>query len=146
MDPQELLDALLKDKSPKEIEALELTAAMTKLTGVLHTLLCPHDHEKDCDFYVPEIAVCDSESRKEWLQRTERLCEKAGVTTASQVHDAIAAVLLVARNITTVPNLILLSLLLPALTERQVVALTSQPAQPSASLSGPSNSAESAEQ
>jgi hypothetical protein len=79
MNDTELLAELLADRTEEEISAAVRRVQVRKLSELLHTLLCPLDHEKDCDFYFPEVSIKKSQSRMEWFWRTDRLLKNAEI-------------------------------------------------------------------
>jgi hypothetical protein len=141
MTDRDLLAVLLADKSPAEIEQLEMDVAISRLAGLLHTLLCPLNHETDCDFYVEENTTMRSEARREWFWRVQRLLQKATISP-----DELKVLVTRVPSIVTIvkePCLLrFLNVLMPSLlslTAGQAV----QPAASSSSQCGLSKTAES---
>jgi hypothetical protein len=77
MSDSELLEILKREKTPGELEALQRKILLERLADLLHTLLCPCDHEKDCDYYIPEVSTKPSTAREHWIKQTDALLKKA---------------------------------------------------------------------
>jgi|WetSurMetagenome_2_1015567.scaffolds.fasta_scaffold581192_2 hypothetical protein len=142
MSDKELLALLMAEKSPAEIEALQKQLLIERLSGLLHTLLCPLNHTNgECDYYVPEISVEGSTSRKEWAWRTARICERADLQKA----DIELIILRLPSMITFLARepayLRFLIVIMPHLLDRAIADQVSQPEQPSSCQAGPSETA-----
>jgi hypothetical protein len=82
VNDKELLEELLKERTPEEIARVMRKISVRRLSELLHTLLCSLDHEKDCDFYLAEVSTTEPQSRMEWFWRTDRLLKNANIADA----------------------------------------------------------------
>ena len=139
MNDAEMLAALLAEKTPEELEELKRKAAVKKLSALLHTLLCPNDHEKGCDFYVEETTTLRSTARPEWEARTGRMLEKAGTGGIEDLEEILQHLpLFVGTKGTKRAFLSFLKLLLPSLITRAIEGQASPPGGTFSSQCGPS--------
>ena len=149
---KEMLAILMAEKTPVEIAELEKQLLITRLSGLLHTLLCPLNHTQgECDYYVPEISTQGSDSRKEWVWRTARMCEKAGLQKADIELVTLrlpSLITLIAREpaylrflIVILPHLLDRAIVDAAATPTFIEGLNAQPEPPSACQGGPSKTA-----
>lgn len=139
MNDAEMLAALRAEKTPEELEELKRKAAVKKLSALLHTLLCPEEHEKGCDFYVEENTTLKSAARPAWEARTERMLEKAGTGGIEDLEEILQHLpLFVGTKGTKRAFLSFLKILIPTLIMRATEVPASPPGGTSSSQCGPS--------
>lgn len=140
MNEKELLAILLREKTPEEILELEVQLLISRLSELLHTLLCPHDHETDCSFYKEEICTAPSPERTAWVQRTERLLSNAQVEGKEGIEEILQYLPKLAPLL-VVPEVIqFIAVILPPLLTRAKADRDVPLGPPDACPSGPSGS------
>ncbi len=139
MIDHELYASLVKDKGPEGLEKLRRQLLIEKLSGLLHTLLCAHDHTKDCDYYMEETMAKQSRAREEWDLTTKKLLEKAEATS-EQLEEIVRKLpVFISQCCTNVAFLKFLHCLIPSL----IVSLNARPGQLPSFVSDLSGSGES---
>lgn len=144
MSDKELLDILMQDKSAEELDALQRRLDTAKLARLLHTLLCPLNHETECDFYREEQVAEKSQARKEWERRVERLLNTAQIEKAEETALLVRELPPLLQKLAPQPAVIrFLSLLLSPLLVRATEFQGAQLEAPSSAQADPSSSGES---
>ena len=145
MNDTELYALLKAEKTPAELEQLMRKAAVARLSDLLHTLLCPLSHDKDCDYYIEEETTGQSTSKMEWVWRTTRVLEKAKISQ-EELGLLITRIPGIVSIIKEPAILRFLNQLMPTLLTMATVSPTVLPGETSSSLCDPLDSDESPEE
>jgi hypothetical protein len=143
MSNNELLDALLADKTPEDLARIRMGIEVDKVSMLLHTFLCPLNHDTgECDYYTEEISTEPSESRKMWHRRTQLMLAGAGIKTAAEVVSLVNHLRSFLAEFAYAPNaLLFVQRILPPLIEMATAGPTARPVESASSQGDLSNSA-----